>query len=287
MTLQLRHNVQSAASKPPKKRRKVIDVEQYVAADEHEVSIWMETKHFTLLQEDCEILLNPCGWLNSSLIAAAQILMKERYEGVAGLQDPCYGQCMVFKVVASGFVQILHNGKNHWLTVTNIGVQGAAEVLVYDSLYTSINTSVQTQIAALLRTTNKEITVNIMEMQLQAGTCDCGLFAIATAMCLLTGNHPGGFLFKQADMRKHLYECLKNGRMMPFPLLKRRRASLKVKYTEALPVYCSCRLPELPGEDMVQCSGCNEWYHVDCLGQKVPKVCLEESQVDWYCDCCL
>ena len=80
MTLQLRHNVQSAASKPPKKRRKVIDVEQYVAADEHEVSIWMETKHFTLLQEDCEILLNPCEWLNSSLIASAQILMKEQYE---------------------------------------------------------------------------------------------------------------------------------------------------------------------------------------------------------------
>ena len=195
---------------------------------------------------------------------------------------------MAFEVVAGEFVQILHNSHGHWLTVTNIGAQGSAEVLVYDSLYASISTSVQKQIAALLHTSNKEITVNIMEIQMQAGTCDCGLFAIATAMCLLTGNHPGGCLYKQAEMRKHLYECLKNGRMTPFPLLKQRRAGLKVKYTEALPVYCSCRLPEWPGKDMVQCSDYNEWYHVDCLGQTVlPKLCLEDSQVDWYCDCCL
>ena len=151
-------------------------MEQYVATKQQEVhNIWMKTKHITLLQEDREILLNPCGWLNSSIIAAAQLLLKEQYEASSGLQDPCYGPSMAFEVVAGEFVQILHNGHGHWLTVTNIGAQGAAEVLVYDSLYASISTSVQKQIAALLHTSNKEITVNIMEIQTQAGTCDCGL----------------------------------------------------------------------------------------------------------------
>ena len=78
MTLRLRCSVHSATSKPHKKRRKVIDVEQYVATKQQEVhNIWMKTKHITLLQEDREILLNPCGWLNSSIIAAAQLLLKK------------------------------------------------------------------------------------------------------------------------------------------------------------------------------------------------------------------
>ena len=41
-------------------------------------------------------------------------------------------------------------------------------------------------------------------------------------------------------------------------------------------------------EYTAQCSGYNELYHVDCLGQTVlPKLCIEDSQGDWYCDCCL
>ena len=37
----------------------------------------------------------------------------------------------------------------------------------------------------------EEITVNMMDMQKQAGGSDCGLFAIAFATALVNGKQPG------------------------------------------------------------------------------------------------
>ncbi|GAB4815105.1 hypothetical protein N2152v2_002151 [Parachlorella kessleri] len=31
-------------------------------------------------------------------------------------------------------------------------------------------------------------------------------------------------------------------------------------------VYCSCQLPFNPDQPMVMCTGCEEWYHLACLG---------------------
>ena len=42
-----------------------------------EVNIWITNKKFTLLNLDRDILLNPAGWLNTSIISAAQIMLKE------------------------------------------------------------------------------------------------------------------------------------------------------------------------------------------------------------------
>ena len=68
---------------------------------------------------------------------------------------------------------------------SNIGLNDGAEVMVYGSLHPSVNTFVNIQIAD-----ENEIQVNIMDMQVQAGTCDCGLFAVATAAALVNGIHP-------------------------------------------------------------------------------------------------
>ena len=51
-------------------------------------------------------------------------------------------------------------------------------------------------------------------MQIQAGTCDCGLFAIATTTALLSGFEPGACTFKQTEMRKDLYDGFKRGRIL-------------------------------------------------------------------------
>ena len=59
---------------------------------------------------------------------------------------------MGFRKVSGDFVQVVHNGFGHWLTVTNIGADSDAEIMVYDSLYPSIGTFVQKQIATLLHT---------------------------------------------------------------------------------------------------------------------------------------
>ena len=89
----------------------------------------------------------------------------------------------------------MYNGLGHWLTVTNIGAESNAEVMVYDNLYPSIGTFIQKQVAAFLLTDQKENKVNIMNMQVQSGTCDCGLIVITTATSLVKGVHPGTITF--------------------------------------------------------------------------------------------
>ena len=63
-----------------------------------------------------------------------------------------------------------------------------AEIFVYDSMYPLIGTYTKKQTAALVSSQEKKIVIKMMIVQLQAGGCDCGLFAIAF---LVNGIQPG------------------------------------------------------------------------------------------------
>ena len=48
-----------------------------------------------------------------------------------------------------------------------------------------------------------------------------------------------------------------------FPYNKLRRATeLTVKSVEEVPVYCICRMPELPNTKWIECSKWKKWFHV-------------------------
>ncbi len=51
-------------------------------------------------------------------------------------------------------------------------------------MFPTINGHVKKQISALFRSPEKLIQVKIMDMHMQCGISDCGLFAIATATAL-------------------------------------------------------------------------------------------------------
>jgi hypothetical protein len=40
---------------------------------------------------------------------------------------------------------------------------------------------------------------------------------------------------------------------------------------ERVPVFCTCQLPYSPDLVMVQCGGCEEWYHPHCVGLSPPE----------------
>ena len=65
--------------------------------------------------------------------------------------------------------------------------------------------------------------VKFVDVQMQSGTYDCGLFAIAHATALALGEQPGNYLYDQPKMRKHLYKSFQMKTMTLFPLKKRRR----------------------------------------------------------------
>ena len=77
--------------------------------------------------------------------------------------------------------------------------------------------------------------MKFVDVQMQSGTYDCGLFAIAHATALAQGEQPGNYLYDQPEMRKHLYKSFQMKTKTLFPLKKRRRnKELKVKTEEEI-----------------------------------------------------
>lgn len=62
------------------------------------------------------IIKSPTGWITDDIINAAQNTLQEQF-GLPGSQSVVNGQGCNFDVEPEEFVQILHNGKNHWVTI--------------------------------------------------------------------------------------------------------------------------------------------------------------------------
>ena len=121
----------------------------------------------------------------------------------------------------------------------------------------------------------------MMDVQLQTGGCDCGLFSIAFATALANGVQPGECIFKQKEMRRHLYKCPSRGELSMFPLVK-KNAAASVKSEDYIELFCTCRMPEiLP---MVECSNCKKWYHVYCTA--VLQDVISITSLEWTCPVC-
>ena len=119
--------------------------------------------------------------------------------------------------------------------------------------------------------------------QKQPNHYDCGLFGIGNAIAICTGQSPEDLSYNTKVMRKHLVGCLEDKVIRPFPASK-RSIKQRVKRSEILKVYCTCRLPE-GGERMIACDNCGEWYHENCL-KNIPSEAWNNCSYKWTCDFC-
>ena len=90
-------------------------------------------------------------------------------------------------------------------------------------------------------------------------------------------------------MRAHLYESFKKGKLTPFPSTKRYLGAaapdnFKPKCRDDIEVHCHCRMPEVKGKAMIECTQCNKWFHIDC--EVVPENVLDNSADEWFCNFC-
>ena len=231
---------------------------------------------YSLMQSDRDVLLNITGWLNDDIVSAAQQLLKPLGYG---FQDTCLGMTYSFTIEYGEVIQVLHNGHNHWLLLEPRRMKSS-----FMTVYKSVSTKVKTQIAALLAAKGESIKLSFVNVQKQSGGCDCGLFALAFATALVNGTNPGICFFDQGRMRRHLYQCLTQGKMEQFPMLKSNGAEAKINSEDIIKVYCSCRMPEVDGIDMVQCNQCQEWFHLGCVA--VPDEAMSDSATEWFCPTC-
>ena len=171
-------------------------------------SVRVEAGDVVLRSEQRDILLHPAALLDDLVISAGQNMLKQT-TNLAGFQHSVMGQTCSFKRMNEPFVQILNNGRGHWLAISTVGAEEDT-VNIYDSMFVSVNKHIKEQIAAIVSTSNKEITLNFIDVQCQSGTYDCGLFALAFATCFVFNVSPADQQYDQKAMRKHLYQCMLN-----------------------------------------------------------------------------
>lgn len=236
-----------------------------------------------LSKDDEEILIRG-KWLNDTLIDAVQTLLKNQYgERIQGLQTLCLTRTLALDVCRGAFVQVLNKGDSHWYTISTIACQEPATVRVYDSASKHVTYRNKEEIASLLCTRTSKITLLYMNVHMQMGGSDCGLFALATATALCHGVDPTTCIYDQEKMRQHLHACLTKRKMTLFPLSRKRRAHPQPVKEETYPVYCHCRLPwdkHHTEDGMTMCNNCREWFHEACDKPN------SNSQLQWICKSC-
>ena len=268
-----------------------INVETYIpSVSEESIAKWIP--ELSLHLSDKQQILSPVGWLTDSIIDAAQALLKRDHPHLSGLQTVSKGLTMSYDVQPREFVQILNNGRGHWLVVSTVdslnNSPSFCEVKVYDSMHSSVNDHIKAQVASIMSTECSTIHLSFMDVQMQSGGYDCGLFAVAFVTALAFNKQPGQYLFDQQQMRKHLWKCLDRKKIEMFPVKKLRRSTAKVKSTDFVPIFCLCRMPELPNTQWIECPKCKEWFHLETCVQ-VPKSNLAPTGNcvdDWYCNAC-
>lgn len=218
-------------------------------------------------------------WFDDQHINKAMEIIHSQFPSLAGLYNCLLGQNLSFPVTIEAFVQILHVEGNHWVSIEHTSSDC---VNIYDSVHTSVSTDTKLQIASLLHTASKRITLKIQKVQFQKGASDCGAYSIAFATDLAFGNSPATLEYEQSKLRSHFLECLSKRHIVPFPSKPIKPGKPKSEY---IYVFCTCRMPAEADTHMTQCTMCKEWYHKSC--EHIPDSVFEDTDCEWKCTVCL
>ena len=165
-------------------------------------------------------LLDEGKWLNDNIIHAAQTILARQFPKQAGFQYTQRFKSTEWPVASQGKGTIqIHNVTNcHWVTSTHSG--GA--IRVFDSLYGGeLSDDFKKQLLCLYGEKKKKLQVQVVRVQQQQGTSDCGVYAVAYAVDIALGLDPVQVKYDQKLMRGHLRRCLSTGQFDRFPCEKR------------------------------------------------------------------
>ena len=227
--------------------------------------------------------------LSANHIAAGQRLLKMSYPLQHGLQDTCKLSQREWHDVPQSFVQVIFVEPNHWACLTNKFSTNSNSVDLYDSMHTipDVQGSILKQACAILLTQTNCLTINTINVQMQTGGADCGLFCLAMATDLCRDIDPAYLHYHQDQMRMHLKKCYEELAIAPFPsTLKSVNTKQRILRSTTVEVYCLCRQPESP--PMVECEQCLMWYHAMCVGasESLMEALDENPLLEWSCPDC-
>ena len=231
-----------------------------------------------LPERERDIILNNQR-LDDTIINRSQNILRKQFPNIGGWQDTLLCQTS-FTSIAEESVQVHFTGKNHWVCSSSIG----GYVRMYDSATSkNLTSSMKVQLSECHKSLAKykRLAIELPPAQIQQGGVDCGLFALAFACDLASGNDPSEIEYCQSGMRQHLISCLENEHFEPFPRQDRQqkfpRRSQRVNCD--IDLFCFCCMPECY-DNMIQCDLCIEWFHMGCAELE------EEPEGEWFCKVC-
>ena len=107
------------------------------------------------------------------------------------------------KSVQGEFIQVLHVGKSHWLTVSNKHCPPGT-ICVYNSTKGAITADAKNQVVTIMHYKEAEIVLEVMDVDLQISGSDCSLQAMATAYKLCASNVPTAITWEHDQLRSHV-----------------------------------------------------------------------------------
>uniref|UniRef100_A0A8W8MAF0 SWIM-type domain-containing protein n=1 Tax=Magallana gigas TaxID=29159 RepID=A0A8W8MAF0_MAGGI len=107
------------------------------------------SKTNTSRSDEIDMIGDPKEMLTDVHINAAQKLLTQQFPKMHGLQDTILGSKLQFAIETGDFIQILHDGALHWLTISNLFCNDNC-VDIFDSLYTSVSMDVKMQAACIM-----------------------------------------------------------------------------------------------------------------------------------------
>lgn len=172
---------------------------------------------------------------DNEIYASIEILKSQfKHKNLKGLYDPLsMNQKKVKKFkfqieYPDRFIQILHDGKLHWFTISNLKSRNSNQIQAYDSLYTDQtylnNQILKNNLKKLILPNDLHdsytecVELSIEPVQRQSDTLMCGLFAIAFAYDLCQDIDPINRCYDENKMRQHLHKCLTQNYFEQFPL---------------------------------------------------------------------
>ncbi len=237
--------------------------------------------------------LSSGAWLTDKHVHSLSKLLALQFPARNGLQDPLVlAETSMYKSGVEDFVQVVNIARNHWVCVSNtLSPPGVVEV--YDSMpsYSIKSSSLQKQVAVIIKAPTRSFELKHVDVQRQVGSSDCALFAMAFATTLCMGGDPHIASYVQGAMRPHLIRCFENRTILPFPApdRPRRLGRQRVINKQKINVFCICRLlwdkHDLKRGPLVHCYMCNEWFRKLCLG--IDQEVIDQRASRYACNACL
>ena len=277
-------NAEQCHCKRHQAAEEALDLTQKSTGKVEASKVWIKNALYVLHESDREIIETSTGWLNDKIIDASQKLLAQHFPLTSGLEPPTLEQINGFRAHTDNFIQTLNIGNNHWIVVSTVGCpQGT--VNVYDTMHTELRNIPSSTISTIARLTVcslSQLTIRTVGVDPQKNSSDCGVLCVAIAFDLLSAKGPCIAAYNSTIIRKHLSQCLVNCCLTPFPVIGKRSTS-PIVYLDIVSVdlFCICRMPEFPGDRMVECERCHRWFHQHCL--EIKNEVFDLVDASWLC----